>query len=169
MNKHEIARKLIKMAKSLLGYRSDPTITGLSSELADVDEVVIIITDAPLHEDMSRLASKSRITRYSLDEVKALLSGKRIRYEFVPREDGKSNPINIDMDYQEALDVILHLTLANYNAVLSSHFVDTDVYTVKNYVRKNNKEPIDLYIKFYLEEDKKTKKVFIISFHKEEY
>lgn len=168
MNKHEIARKLIKMAKSLIGYRSDPTITGISSELADVDEVVIIITDAPLYEDMSRFASGEHNSIYSLKEVKELISYVPSRITFNERDDDLSNPVRLGIDKQEAIEIISNLTEAEYSKQLSRNFIGTDVYLVENYVSKQGETLPTLYIKFKIEGKKNKRKILVISFHEKD-
>ena len=73
MKKDKIARKLVKIAKELVGYKKT-TYNQPTNSLNNVDEIVIVITDQPLEFDVSKFASKTRNTRYSLNEVKQLLN-----------------------------------------------------------------------------------------------
>lgn len=165
MKKDKIARKLVKIAKELVvGYKKT-THNQPTNNLNNVDEIVIVITDQPLEFDISKFASKTRNTRYSLNEVKQLLSIKPPRFEFQIRNDNLSDPTRLNITESEALAIISNLNESDYNKNLSQNFPNTDVYTVSNYKINQTEKVIDLYIKFAIVDKGVKRRVLIISFH----
>ena len=163
MKKRQIAKRLIKLAKELLSYKSQQNSV---ADLTNVDEVLIVITNESLEFDATRLASRPRITRYSIEEVRQLLSLKTPRFEFKKRDDGLNRPERLMMTEKEALDVIAKLSVTeNYSKDLSLNFPDTDVYTVDNYKRLQVDELINLYIKIAVVDKGVNRRVLVISFH----
>ena len=158
-----------RIAKRIIGFV--PTLhvindqTGLMEEI-EVDEVIIVMSDEPIISSIARYAADDgRPAKYRLAEVKQLL--ELGRHQFKRREDGKSNPINIEIDEKEAIEIIKSLTYDNFDKTLPPLNEDpaADVYKKFGYERDKDKKQIDLYIKFSLIQRRNLKYVFIISFH----
>ena len=164
-------KKIDKIAKNILGFDTclNCTLDGMATSIA-IDEIVIIITNEPLSSDLSRYASKARSTRWSLQEIKQLITILPPRIEYLPRLDGKSNPNNIGISESEAISIISNLDDSNFIEIKSdprNSLLNADVYKVLQYHRLSGGEPIDIYIKFRIFE-KKQRKVLLISFHQDE-
>ena len=160
-----IARKIVGFVPTLHVINDQ---TGQMEEI-EVDEVIIVMSDEPVTSNMARYAADGgRPSKYSLEEVRQLL--ELGRKEFKRRADGKSNPRNINIDENEAIDIIKSLTYDdNFDKTLPPFGEDpaADVYKKFGYTRALDGEQIDLYIKFGLVQKRNVKKVFIISFHLE--
>lgn len=157
-----IARKIVGFVPTLHVINDQ---TGQMEEI-EVDEVIIVMSDEPVTSSMARYAADGgRPSKYSLEEVKQLL--ELGRHQFKRREDGKSNPISIEIDEDEAIGIIKSLTYDNFNKTLPPLNEDpaADVYKKFGYERNKDKKQIDLYIKFSLIQRRNLKYVFIISFH----
>lgn len=162
--KFESPRKLLDLIKAIR-----TVVDGVETSI-QIDEVVIVISDEPLSADLSRYASKARKTKWSLAEVKQLISMNPPRIERMERFDGKSDSRNIGISEQEVISIINNLTDANFDSISTDSKnpqLGTDVYKVFQYQRQCGGEPIDLYIKFRIV-SKRQRKVFLISFHRDE-
>ena len=158
-----MVNKVERIAKKLVAFTQTIHINENGVEVPiEIDDIIVVLSSQPVDGSDAIVASSTRPSIYSLQEVQECL--KAGRYKFEDRQDGKANPEEIGIGEQEAIDVICSLTYADYDR--KGNF-DADIYKKFGYVRERTKTPIDLYIKFKLEKGRGGKKVLVISFHRE--
>ena len=99
-----------------------------------------------------------RIPRYSLNDVKDILSKVPTDVEFSPRQ--KAQPENLGITKSDAIDILKSLRPTEFDK--QSRKAGSQTADVYKAVRNILNEDIELYIKFYI---KNKVGIFVISFH----
>ena len=100
---------------------------------------------------------------YNLDEVRRLANERKVR--FLPRDDGKSDPANLGIDEDDAIDIIAGLSITEFDITIDGddRHPPADVYKTRRKLPEHN-IPIIIYIKLAIRGNGQL--LLIISFHK---
>lgn len=68
---------------------------------------------------------------YNLDEVRRLANERKVR--FLPRDDGKSDPANLGIDEDDAIDIIAGLSITEFDITIDGddRHPPADVYKTR--------------------------------------
>ena len=135
-----------------------------------IEEIDIRSVEILIEKDKSKKVSqKKKISAkfildrskplYPLQEVKRCLANNPPSIKFIPRQDGRSDPENIGLTKQQAVEIIKNLNLEDYRETLANENPPADLY--QKFFTAGSKE-FFLYIKFYV---KNHRLVCIVSFH----